>query len=132
MFGTSSMTRMTGAPPPPYSPGPSLTLKSVATFPDAYAWYVLACALDLMLTLTVIARFGAREVNAVAEAAIAAGGHSGLIALKVGSMGVVIVVCELIARRNVKAASRVAEWAVVVAALPVILTMAQIMNHPSS
>src|SRR5262245_4089370 len=69
-------------------------------YPDAYSWYVLASALDVMVTVTVLVHLGAREVNTIARWTIDHSGTWGLIALKFLSVIVVIVICEHIGRRR--------------------------------
>lgn len=104
-------------------------LRSGVCHPNAYAWYVLVCVLDLCLTYTVIFRLGGREVNGLAQFALESGGFWGLIALKVLTMIVVIMACESIARERNAAARRLAEWAVAISAIPVILALVQIAQH---
>lgn len=101
-------------------------LSSPAKFPNHYCWYVLVCALDLILTNAVMTWFGAIEVNAVAHTAIELAGFWGLIALKVSTMIVVIAVIELLARRAVHVGHRLAEWSIAISGLPVVLTLAQL------
>lgn len=103
---------------------------SRATFPSHYCWYIFVCALDLILTNTVIATFGAAEVNVIANHFLQAGGFWGMICFKVATMLVVIGVIEIIARCERHAtAHRLAEWAIVLSGIPVVCTLAQIAMH---
>ncbi len=99
--------------------------KVAAAYPGPYTWYVLVCALDLMLTNVALNHFGGMEVNGIAHRVIEAAGFPGLIALKVGTMLVVIAVCEVLARKHPAVGRRVSEWAVAISAVPVVLMLAQ-------
>ncbi|MFT5423023.1 MAG: hypothetical protein ACI89L_000796 [Phycisphaerales bacterium] len=98
-------------------------------YPNAYCWYVLVCALDLMLTNTVIHYAGAIEANGIAARAIEVAGFWGLIGFKVSTMIVVLLACELIGeacarkRHPRDTGLRLAEWAVAISAIPVVLTL---------
>ncbi len=109
----------------------SVALRRSVLFPNHYAWYVLASALDLMMTNTVMTHFGATEANVVAAAMIELGGFWGLIALKFATVLVVVGICEHIGHRRPATARRVAEWAIALSALPVVLAMAQVCEHAS-
>jgi len=93
---------------------------------------VLVCALDLMLTNTVIHHAGAIEVNRIAARAIELGDFWGLIGLKVCTMIVVLLACELIGEACVRKGHprdtglKLAEWAVAISAIPVVLTLLQL------
>lgn len=95
-------------------------------FPDHYCWYVLVCALDLMLTATILARFGGVEVNGLAHRIIVEGGLPGLIGFKFATVLLVVVICEVIGRRKTHAGRRLAEWAVAISSVPVVLALLQI------
>lgn len=95
-------------------------------FPDHYCWYLLVCALDLMLTNTLIHHFGAIEVNGLAARVIESGGFWGLIAFKMATAILVIAICEHIGRSRLATARRLAEWAIAVSAVPSVLSMAQL------
>lgn len=101
-------------------------LRERAVLPNHASWFLLAGALDIMVTATILARFGGREVNGIAHAVIEAGGLPGLVAFKFASAVVVIVAWEWVARVRLSAARRLASWAVVVAALPVVAGLAQV------
>ncbi|MFG0307002.1 MAG: DUF5658 family protein [Phycisphaerales bacterium JB040] len=96
-------------------------------FPNAYAWYVLVCALDLMLTHTVMTHAGATEVNVVAAHAIERAGFWGLIALKGATMVVVLLICEAVGERRFESGKRLSEWAVAISSVPIVLTLLQVV-----
>lgn len=100
-----------------------------ALFESAYCWYVLACVLDLMFTYIVLFRLGGSELNGIAHHAIRLGGFWGLITLKVATMVVVVAACEAIGARKLHVGRRVAEWAVALSMIPVIVALAQIAAH---
>ena len=115
------------APPAPAAPAAAHAFWSAPVhYPDAYCWYVLVCALDLMLTNTVIHHLGAIEVNALAARAIESAGFWGLIALKLATMAAFLLICETLAHRRPASARRLAEWGVAISAIPVGLTLAQL------
>lgn len=95
-------------------------------FPNHYCWYLLVCALDLVLTNTLINHFGAIEVNGLASRVIEAGGFWGLIAFKMATAVLVISICEHVGRVRLGTARRVAEWAIAISAIPSVLSMAQL------
>ena len=101
-----------------------------ARYPTAYTWYVLACFLDLILTNTIISHFGGQEVNFLAAHAINVGGFWGLIAFKIASMVVVLILCQFIGHRRDRTGRRVVVAAVVFSALPVVVGMAQLQFDP--
>lgn len=76
--------------------------------------------LDILLTWLIL-HLGGQEVNAIAQAAIVFAGHWGLIALKMVSIALVIVICEYIGRRDAQRqtlARRLATFAIAVSAFP--------------
>ncbi|MBC7834622.1 MAG: hypothetical protein H7Y88_05915 [Phycisphaerales bacterium] len=96
-------------------------------YPNHYAWYVLVSTLDLVMTNTVIHHFNAREVNTIADRAIALFGFWGLIGLKFATVVVVVLICEYVGRRRHATGRRVAAWAIAISAIPVIIAAAQVM-----
>ncbi len=97
-----------------------------ALFPDHYSWYVLVCALDIMLTATILAHLGGREVNLIALAVIELAGLWGLIGFKFFTAATVIGVCEYVGRREQALGRRIAVLAVAISAFPCVAAVAQI------
>ncbi len=95
-------------------------------YPDRYAWYVLVSSLDVILTITVIEHFGARELNTLAEQLLMAFGAAGLIALKVATMIVVVLICDYVGRRKYRLGKRLSEWAIALSAVPVAVSLIQV------
>lgn len=98
-------------------------------YPTQYAWYVLVSSLDLIMTNTVMHHFGAREVNTIADKAIQLFGFWGLIGLKFATVAVVVGICEFVGMRRPATGRKVAEWAVAISAVPVVLAMVQAIAH---
>ena len=87
---------------------------------------MLVSALDIMLTATIIARLGGVEVNGIAQRVIELGGLPGLIAFKFAIVVAVVAIWEYIARRQPATGKRLAEWAVALSSVPVVLGLVQI------
>jgi uncharacterized membrane protein len=97
-------------------------------YPDRYAWYVLASALDVMATVTVLIHLGAREVNTLAQKSIDLFGTWGLIGLKFASVILVVVICEYVGRRRERAGRMLATAAIIMSLAPVGAAIAQIIG----
>jgi Domain of unknown function (DUF5658) len=98
---------------------------SWAIYPNHYAWYVLAGTLDILLTHFIVSHLGGGEANELARRILVRHGWPGLVALKYSTVIVVIIVCEIVGRKNKKAGRRLALAAVVLSALPVGLGLLQ-------
>lgn len=96
-------------------------------YPDRYAWYVLASALDVMVTVTVLVHLGAREVNTFAQWSIERFGTWGLIGLKFLSVMLVVAICEYVGRRRPKMGRLLATAAIFASLMPVFAAMVQIV-----
>lgn len=96
-------------------------------YPDRYAWYVLASALDVMVTVTVLVHLGAREVNTFAQWSIDQFGTWGLIGLKFISVALVVAICEYVGRQRQRSGRWLATAAIFLSLLPVAAAMAQIV-----
>lgn len=101
-------------------------------YPDRYAWYVLASALDIMVTVTVLVHLGAREVNTFAQWSIEHFGTWGLIGLKFLSVILVVVICEHIGRRRPRTGAALATTAIFLSLLPVAAAISQIVYYTST
>ncbi|MFN0131521.1 MAG: DUF5658 family protein [Phycisphaerales bacterium] len=96
-------------------------------YPERYAWYVLASALDVMTTITVLVHLGAREVNTFAQWSIERFGSWGLIGLKFISVVLVVLICEYVGRKQPRTGRRLATGAIFISLLPVVAAIAQII-----
>ncbi len=103
----------------------SLLTRSVL-YPDVYLWYVFLAALDIMLTWLIL-QMGGREENALAKWIIAHGGLVGAVLFKFGTVVFVVLICEYIGRRRAGTGRRVAEWAIALTAIPVVVAIVQLL-----
>lgn len=94
-------------------------------YPDRYAWYVLASALDVMVTITVLTHLRAREVNLLAKWTIDQFGSWGLIGLKFVSVVLVVLICEFVGRRQPRTGRLLATLAIAASLLPVTAALVQ-------
>ena len=70
-----------------------------------------------------------RHVRSIADSVIASSGLRGIIAYKFSLMMVVILACEVIGRRRPRIARNVIRGAIGVTALPVVLSILQLILH---
>ncbi|MEL7474119.1 MAG: DUF5658 family protein [Planctomycetota bacterium] len=105
---------------------------SAVRYPDQYAWLVLVGMLDVMLTSFLLTHLGGVEVNPIAQWCIEHLDRWGLIALKVVTIAVFVVICEAVGARRHETGRRLAEWAIALSAAPVAiaLLLALISNGP--
>lgn len=99
--------------------------KRAVLYPDMYAWYLLASALDVMVTVTVLVHLGAREVNTFAQWTLERLDVWGLIGLKFLSVIVVVLICEYVGRRRPGLGRSVAFIAIIASLAPVAAALAQ-------
>ncbi|MBI1190888.1 MAG: hypothetical protein GC200_09445 [Tepidisphaera sp.] len=90
-----------------------------ALYPSLYVWYIFAASLDVLLTYAFIYRIGGEEVNLIAARLVERYEHWGLIGLKYSSVILVIGVCEVVGRRNLRTGRLLAIVAIVISAFPV-------------
>lgn len=95
-------------------------------YPDRYAWYILASTLDIVVTVSVLVHYGAREVNSLAQASIELFGTWGLIGLKFLTLVIVIAICEYIGRRQPRLGRMLATIAIAVSLAPVLAATTQV------
>jgi uncharacterized membrane protein len=96
-------------------------------YPDAYAWYILASALDIMVTHTILHHFDGWEVNVLAARLVERFGHWGLIGLKFCSVILVVMVCETVGRQRPNLGKVLAVLSIVVGGLPVVIGLLQLV-----
>lgn len=119
--------------PPPAPPGRQPRadagrnlLRRMTLFPNCYVWYVFFAALDVMLT-TLVLHLGGSEVNLLADWILARYELPGLVAFKFSLVVLVVCICETVGRRNHRVGRKLAEWAVAITAIPVVLALVQIL-----
>ena len=97
-------------------------------YPNRYVWFVLLSAMDVMLTF-VILWMGGREANGIANAILQRFGIAGMTAFKFLIVIFVILLCELIGRRNDGAARRLAEWSIALTCVPVVVAFVLLLAN---
>lgn len=70
-------------------------------YPNLYTWLVFVSALDAMLTYLVL-HFGGREANQLAASVLEQWGFRGMVVYKFALIALVVVLCEVIGRRDDK------------------------------
>ncbi len=132
-----------GGPGPPPSTGAADTPsqprgKRSVRYPNAYVWFVFLAALDIMLTYLILhpvlfshdpfmTEPRGAEVNALADWIIQRWDVPGMVAFKFLLVALVVVLCEIIGRHKQETGRRIAEWAVAITAIPVILALIQMV-----
>jgi hypothetical protein len=132
---STGSVRASPAGGPVKGPTPALRSWSVR-YPNAYVWFIFLAALDIMLTYLIlhpvlfprdammIESRGAEE-NVVAGWVIEHWDVPGMVAFKFALVVVVVVLCEVIGRHRDSIGRRIAEWAVAVTVIPVLVALVQ-------
>jgi hypothetical protein len=122
-----------GLPAEPPRPAPH---RWSVRYPNAYVWFIFLATLDIMLTylilhpvlfardVTMTESRGA-EANALADWFIQRWDVPGMVAFKFVLVVVVVVLCEVIGRHRDSIGRRLAEWAVAVTVIPVLVALVQ-------
>jgi hypothetical protein len=97
-----------------------LTGQPAMLYSNAYAWFVIVSALDVMFTGCVLA-LGGFEMNYLAALVIWRWDIWGLILYKFSLVILVIVCCEEIGRQRPTTGKNLALFAVIITSVPVIL-----------
>ena len=100
--------------------------RRAALYPNAYTWFVLLGALDIMLTWIVLHMDG-REVNVLADWILRQWALPGMVVFKFVLVMVVVIICEIVGRRSDRAGRRLAKLAVIITAIPVVLSFVQML-----
>jgi hypothetical protein len=95
-------------------------------YPNLYVWFVLLAALDVMFTWVVL-YLGGWEANKLAAWVIERGDLPGTVSFKFVLVILVVGVCEVVGRRKDRLGRRLAQWAVALTALPVVLALVQLL-----
>ena len=96
-------------------------------YPNHYCWLVLVGMLDVMLTAFLLTHLEGREANPLAQWFIDRLDVWGLILLKVVTLVVFIGACEAVGARKPETGRKLAEYAIVISAFPVILALVLVM-----
>ena len=97
-------------------------------FENLYVWFIFVSSLDIMLTAVVLS-FGGREVNGLAAVALNRFGLPGMVVFKFLLVTFVICICEIVGQKAPKTGRRLAEWAVALTCVPLVLALVQIFRH---
>src|SRR5262245_3254300 len=97
-------------------------------FPNGYVWFVFLSALDIMLTWIVLHR-GGREANSLANAVLTRWGLPGFVVFKFVLVVVVIVICEIVGKRDLKSARTLLAGGIVITCLPVATAFVLLLAH---
>jgi hypothetical protein len=89
-------------------------------YPNHYTWFVLLSALDIIMTYVVLWA-GGYEANSYAAGIIHRWGVPGMAIYKCVLIAIVVGICELVGRRNIRAGRNLATAAVVLSIFPVAL-----------
>jgi hypothetical protein len=125
-----------GRRPPPTGLSSGARPKWSVRYPNAYVWFVFLAALDIMLTYLILhpvlfsrdvtmteSRGG--EANVLASWVIERWDVPGMVAFKFVLVVLVVVLCEVIGRRKEETGRRIAEWAVAITVIPVVVALIQ-------
>lgn len=91
-------------------------------YPNHYVWLVFLSALDIMFTRIVL-HAGGTEANPLALLVINKWGLPGMVIFKFVLVTVVILLCEVIGKRNDRAGRRLCAFGIVVTCVPVLLAL---------
>ena len=108
-------------------PAVGFALRRAVLFPNVYVWYVLFAALDIILTW-VILHWGGSELNALADWIIRRHDLLGIVTYKFALVLFVVLVCEIVGRRNRRRGLKLARWAVILTAFPVVVALIHLMR----
>jgi hypothetical protein len=114
-----------GLPPP--GPAQRSFLRRPALYPALYSWYVFVSALDILFTWRIL-RLEGTEVNVIASWIVNQHDVRGLAVFKFLTVVVVILICEVVGRRRYETGAKLARWAVVLSAFPVVIGAAQLLR----
>lgn len=94
-------------------------------FPQLYLWLVFVSSLDVICT-SIILTLGGSEVNPFADYLLQRWDLWGLVGLKFVAISVVIVLCEIIGRMRLITGRRLAQWAIGISLVPVVVALVQL------
>jgi len=97
-------------------------------YPVAYKWFVFISAADVVLTRFILL-LGGREVNILADAVIAHAGLIGILIYKFCLVVFVVLLCEVVGRRRAALGRSLALASIIITAVPVALSIAQLVAH---
>jgi hypothetical protein len=102
-------------------------LLRAAAYPSLYTWFVFFSSIDLLFTWLIL-HSGGREVNTIADWIIANFDLPGIVVYKFFLVVFVVTVCEILSRRRYDAGRKLARWAIVLSAFPVVFGAGQMLG----
>ncbi len=100
-------------------------------YPNEYVWFLLFSSMDIMLTWLILNMQGS-EVNPLAKEVIDEWGLPGAIGFKFSLTLMVVLVCEVVGRKRDRMARNLAQFAVIISAMPVAYSLALLLLHSYS
>lgn len=94
-------------------------------YPGSYAGFIALALLDVLLTWLVLSAGGV-ELNAIAAWLISRHNVPGMVALKFGTVMIVLIACEIVGSRAHHKGRKLAVWAVLINAVPVLAAAFQL------
>ncbi len=111
--------------------GPASARRSLlfqaATYPTVYTWYVFLSSLDIMFTWVVL-HAGGREENVIADWIIQQFNLPGLVLFKFCLVVLVVLICEIVGRRNPTLGRTLGRWVLLISAFPVAVGGAHVLR----
>ena len=96
---------------------------------ELYAAYLVLAVLDVCFTHLILT-MGGWEVNGIAANVLAQWGTPGLAALKGFTVVIVLACCQALRAKRERLSVRLAEWAVAISMIPVVVAGVQIAGVP--
>lgn len=96
-------------------------------YETTYVWFVFVSALDVMFTW-IILHSGGQELNWIAAVVISHSGLYGMLGFKFSLVTLIVLICEEIGRRKHTTGLAVAEWAVMLTTIPVVVAVVQLLS----
>ncbi len=96
-------------------------------YPNAYAWFIVAAALDVVVTWMIL-HAGGSELNALADWVIRRFDIAGVVSYKFLLVALVLVICEVVGRRNARRGLLLACWAVALTVFPVVVGLVHLLS----
>lgn len=105
-------------------------------FPSAYLWFILLSSIDIMMTWLILA-LGGQELNVLAQAVIQHFGLVGMILFKFALVLFVIIMCEIIGRKEHPTAKKLILISIIITCIPIvtqfkILTALSYQRNPAT
>jgi hypothetical protein len=100
--------------------------RQVCLYPRYYTWFVFLATMDVVFTRLILF-FNGRELNGIADWIIRHYGIPGAVALKFGTVILVVTICQIVGLRRETLGRKLAIWAVAISAVPVVVSFVQLL-----